>query len=367
MNDPDTDGIKHGVEDHFGLTRHGRQWIPIGDRMARKPTNPDARVIVTGGCGFIGSHLIRHLLRRGHRVLNLDKLSYAADPRNLADVAGDPAYEFLRIDLCDEAATRAAFTEFMPARVFHLAAESHVDRSITEPADFLQSNILGTASVLRAAHDAWRDDSAHPLFIQFSTDEVYGALGDGDAGFLETSPYAPNSPYAASKAAADHLARAWAKTYDLPVVRLHATNVYGTHQHPEKLIPRVITHAIRGEKVPVFGHGRQRREWLHVDDGCEALLAVSRNARPGGIFHASSGDDWENLRLIERIVREIRAGDPFDLIRHVADRPGHDARYALAGPRLRDRLAWHPARRLESELPAIISWYKTNPGWWHGK
>lgn len=336
-------------------------------------------VIVTGGCGFIGSHLVRALVCAGHRVLNIDKLSEVADPRNLADLDGDARYEFLRADVCDELAMRAAFERWRPERVFHLAAESHVDRSIVEPGDFIASNILGTVCLLRAARACWcgagtalADDGAGPMFIQFSTDEVYGSLAAAAPGFTEASPYAPNSPYSASKAAADHLARAWAATYGLPVVLAHATNAHGTHQHPEKLIPRVITRAIRGHDIPVFGDGRQRREWLHVDDLCDALLRISRAGMPGEVFHISAGDEWENLTLVRRILREIDAagfndGNSGRLIHHVEDRPGHDFRYALAGTAWFERLGWQPTRGIEATLGDTVRWYLDHPEWWDGK
>jgi dTDP-glucose 4,6-dehydratase len=273
---------------------------------------------------------------------------------------------------------REAFARWRPRRVLHLAAESHVDRSIHAPGDFLETNILGTASLLRAARECWAGDGstatsgANSLFIMLSTDEVYGALEAGDPGFSVASPYAPNSPYSASKAAADHLARAWATTYGLPVVIAHATNTHGTHQHPEKLIPRAVTHAIDGREIPIFGSGRQSREWLHVDDLCDALLRISDHASPGDRIHIATGDEWENLALVQRILAELQeaghecpAGE--SLVRHVADRPGHDFRYALAGGPLRERLGWRPRRTIDCSLGETIRWYLNNRDWWKDK
>lgn len=327
-------------------------------------------LLITGGSGFIGSALVRRVLAAGAwRVVNLDALTYAAHPDNLADVEADPRYRFVRCDLADPEATGDAFAEAAPDAVIHLAAESHVDRSIDGPAAFVRSNVTGTLNLLEAARVRREalDAASRAAFrvVHVSTDEVFGALG-AEGRFGEASPYAPNSPYAATKAGADHLARAWATTYGLPVIVTNCSNNYGPRQFPEKLIPTVVLKAAAGEAIPVYGDGRQVRDWLHVDDHAAGLLAALERGRPGETYLFGGDAERENIAMVRAICDAVdrrRGGRARDRITFVADRPGHDRRYAVDASKAAAALDWRPTTTLADGLDAVVGWYLDNPGW----
>ena len=325
------------------------------------------KILVTGGAGFIGSNLVRLLLGKGHEVLNVDLLTYAGNPASLADCADHPAHHFVKADVADRAAMRSLTGDFQPAAVLHLAAESHVDRSIDAPDDFIQTNILGTFSLLEACRAM---GSRAPRFIHVSTDEVFGSLGPAGR-FDEDSRYDPHSPYSASKAAADHLVSAWGRTYGLPVIVTRSSNNYGPFQFPEKLIPLVILKALHGELLPVFGDGSQIRDWIHVADHAEALAAVMEKGIPGTSYNIGAGNERSNLVVVREIcglldVRRPRAdGRPHaSAITHVADRPGHDPRYAIDPSRIISGLGWSPRRPWMSGLAETVDWYLAREDWW---
>jgi len=331
------------------------------------------RAAVTGGAGFIGSALVRRGVADGHQILNIDKLTYAGSMDAVAMVAERASYRFLRADVVDGDAIAHAFAEFAPDVIFHLAAESHVDRSIDRPAAFIATNVVGTHAVLEAALRYWSKlDTARRArfrFVHVSTDEVYGSLGD-DGLFREDSPYRPNSPYSASKAAADHLARAWFATYGLPVIVSNCSNNYGPYQHPEKLIPTVLRHALRESEIPVYGDGRNRRDWLHVDDHVDGLLQLFAHGRPGESYLFGGRAEIANLDLVRtlcRILDRQRArpsgGSYADLIAFVADRPGHDFRYAIDPTKAERHLSWSPRRSLDLGLEETVAWYLAHPSW----
>jgi dTDP-glucose 4,6-dehydratase len=333
-------------------------------------------ILVTGGAGFIGSNLVRLLLERGHRVLNVDKLTYAGNPASLRAVEDHPGYRFLQADICDAPALHAAFTGFQPDRVMHLAAESHVDRSIDGPAEFVRTNVFGTFTLLQAAL-AWHESLAGGAragfrFLHVSTDEVYGSLGE-TGRFDESSRYDPHSPYSASKASSDHLARALHATYGLPVIVTNGSNNYGPFQFPEKLVPHVILKALRGEPIPVYGTGENVRDWLYVGDQVEALLAVAERGAPGETYNIGGDNERRNLdlvRLLCRILDELRPradGRGYaEQIVFVADRPGHDFRYAIDSSKLRRELGWSPRQDRESGFRRTVAWYLENEAWWRG-
>ena len=335
------------------------------------------RILVTGGAGFIGSALIRQLIgRTGHSVLNVDKLTYAASPASLATVEADPRYSFRSLDICDAAALTKVFGDFRPDAVMHLAAETHVDRSIDGPNAFMETNAVGTLRLLEAARAYWSNlDAAKQPSFRFhhvSTDEVFGALGVGDPPFSETTPYDPRSPYSASKAAADHLVRAWGHTYGLPILVSNCTNNYGPYHFPEKLIPLMILKALKGEPLPVYGKGENIRDWLHVDDHAEALIAVVERGRPGETYFIGGGEERTNLAVVTRIaelVDEVAGPLPSGasrtgLITFVPDRPGHDFRYAMDTSKIARELGWAPKRNFENGLRETVAWYVANPAWW---
>lgn len=335
---------------------------------------PSRSFIVTGGAGFIGSNLVRHLLACGHRVLNIDNLTYAGNPESLADLAGNPDYQFRQADIADEAAMRAIVAAYRPERVLHLAAESHVDRSIDGPLEFIRTNVTGTAVLLQAVLGYWRslDDYSRECFrfVHVSTDEVFGSLGP-DGYFTETTPYDPHSPYSASKAASDHLARAWGDTYGLPVTVTNCSNNYGPYQFPEKLIPVVILKALRGEPIPVYGMGENVRDWLHVEDHCRALELVAANGRAGETYNIGGGNEWRNIDLVRELCRHLddlrpRAdgGSYASQITFVTDRPGHDLRYAIDASKLRRELGWEPRWAAGEGFRATVQWYLDHPAWW---
>jgi dTDP-glucose 4,6-dehydratase len=334
------------------------------------------RVLVTGGCGFIGSACVRRLIRdQGAQVVNLDKLTYAGDPASLAEVAEDPRYTFRRIDVCDGESVFEQLRAFQPDWVIHLAAESHVDRSIAAPAAFVQTNVVGTAMMLEAALRYWQQLAGERRqrfrFLHVSTDEVYGTLPLERGSFTEGSAYAPNSPYAASKAAADHLARAWHRTYGLPVVVSNCCYNFGPFQFPEKLIPTVVIAALQGRRLPVYGAGANVRDWLHVDDHVRALIAIAERGAPGATYLVGANTELSNIDLVRsvcRILDELLAGSehcPHErLIEFVPDRPGHDLRYAVDATRLRSELGWAPREPFPAALRNTVQWYLDHRDWW---
>jgi dTDP-glucose 4,6-dehydratase len=330
------------------------------------------RVLVTGGAGFIGSAVCRRLVGDGAFVVNVDKLTYAANLRSLASIAGNPRYAFERLDICDRAGMDAVFAKHQPTAVLHLAAESHVDRSITGAAAFIDTNILGTYQLLEAARNYYErlapGARAQFRFIHVSTDEVYGSLG-ATGRFREDTPYRPSSPYSASKAASDHLAHAWHTTYGLPVIISNCSNNYGPCQFPEKLIPLSILKAVGGEPLPVYGDGSNVRDWLYVEDHAGGLIALIEGGRPGEKYNFGGDSELTNLTVVERICdildRMLPAPRPRRaLITLVADRPGHDHRYAIDASKVRGELGWRPRESFASGLERTIRWYLDNRPWW---
>ena len=327
------------------------------------------RLIVTGGAGFIGSSVVRTAIERGYEVLNVDVLTYAACPENLASIEGSPRYHFLQADIRDADAMRGAFDQFRPDAVMHLAAESHVDRSIDGPREFVETNIIGTYTLLEAARAYLAADAAPDAFRfhHVSTDEVYGSLG-ADGQFTETTPYAPSSPYSASKASSDHLVRAWQETFGLPVVVTNCSNNYGPYQFPEKLVPVVILRALAGEEVPVYGAGENVRDWLYVDDHANALLTVLERGAVGRTYNIGGENEVRNIDLVREIclimdARRPDAAPHAGLIRFVEDRPGHDLRYAINPDRIRTELDWRPSVTVEEGLALTVDWYLDNRAW----
>lgn len=331
------------------------------------------RILVTGGAGFIGSAIVRFLmLQPGIRVLNIDKLTYASNLASLDAVATDPRYRFLKADICDADAMRAAFGDFEPDAVIHLAAETHVDRSITGSAAFIQTNICGTHSLLDAARhyrDRLPSDRREAFrFLHISTDEVYGSLG-ADGYFCEDTPYDPSSPYSASKAASDHLVMAWHRTYGLPAMISNCSNNYGPYQFPEKLIPLTILNALHGEALPVYGDGGNIRDWLHVEDHVHALYAILQRGRVGQTYAVGGRNERTNLEVVEQICETMdrlrRSNAPHRrLISFVTDRPGHDRRYAIDATRLETELGWRARETFASGLEKTVRWYLDNAPWW---
>ena len=331
------------------------------------------RIIVTGGAGFIGSALVRHLvLEKGYDVLNVDALTYAGNLESLKSVDGRANYGFLQANICDRAAMQAAIAEFRPDRIMHLAAESHVDRSITGAADFIQTNVIGTFILLEAARDYWSNLSkagrATFRFHHVSTDEVYGSLED-DGLFDERTSYDPSSPYSASKASSDHLAKAWHRTYGLPVVVSNCSNNYGPFHFPEKLIPLTILNALEGKTLPVYGKGENVRDWLYVEDHARALDLIAERGRPGETYNVGGRNERRNIDVVRRICEIIDRLAPADrprdeLIEFVVDRPGHDARYAIDASKLENELGWRAQEDFDSGIEKTVSWYLDNEWWW---
>ena len=329
------------------------------------------KILITGGAGFIGSAVVRRAILDGHQVVNLDALTYSANLDNVAAVAVSPDYTFEEADICDRPTVEAIFARHSPDAVMHLAAESHNDRAIEGPLDFVRSNIMGTAILLEVARAYWSklegQRKASFRFHHVSTDEVFGALGE-DGDFTEDTPYDPNSPYSASKAAADHLVRAWHRTFGLPVVITNCSNNYGPYQFPEKLIPTVITRALEGKTIPVYGDGRQVRDWLHVDDHAEALLLVLGKGRLGETYCIGGDATLRNLDVIKLICSHLDTMAPgntphADKIAFVADRPGHDFRYSIDAAKLERELGWTPRMPLTVGLEDTVRWYVDNYGW----
>ncbi len=331
------------------------------------------RVIVTGGAGFIGSALVRHLVLEQHyEVLNIDALTYAGNLASLKLVEGRNNYRFLKADICDRAAMDAAMRDFRPDRIMHLAAESHVDRSITGAADFVNTNVIGTFTLLEAARHYWLelDNAARDAFrfLHVSTDEVYGSLGE-EGLFEEATPYDPSSPYSASKAASDHLAKAWQRTYGLPVVVSNCSNNYGPYHFPEKLIPLTILNALSGRKLPIYGKGDNVRDWLYVEDHAQALDLIAERGRPGETYNVGGRNERRNIDVVLRICSVLDRLVPADqqretLIEYVTDRPGHDARYAIDASKLETELGWRAQEDFESGIEKTVQWYLDSEWWW---
>ena len=328
------------------------------------------KLLVTGGAGFIGSAVVRLAIARGHEVVNLDALTYAACLDNVASVAENPGYVFEHADIRDPAALETVFARHAPDAVMHLAAESHVDRSIDGPGAFIETNVTGTYNLLQAARGYW-EGKGRPQGFRFhhiSTDEVYGSLG-ATGQFTEDTPYAPNSPYSASKAASDHLVRAWAETYGLPVLLTNCSNNYGPYHFPEKLIPVVILNALAGREIPVYGAGENVRDWLYVEDHADALLCVLERGRVGRSYNIGGENEAKNIDLVRMICAILDRERPVDrpyssLISFVTDRPGHDLRYAIDPTRIRQELGWRPSVTLEQGLERTVRWYLDNEAWW---
>ena len=331
------------------------------------------RVIVTGGAGFIGSALVRHLvLERGFDVLNVDALTYAGNLASLHSVEGKSNYRFLQANICDRGAMEAAVSEFQPDRIMHLAAESHVDRSITGAADFIETNVIGTFTLLEVARKYWsglegvRKEGFR--FLHVSTDEVFGSLGD-EGLFHEETPYDPSSPYSASKASSDHLAKAWQRTYGLPIVVSNCSNNYGPYHFPEKLIPLTILNALAGEKLPVYGKGENVRDWLYVEDHARALDIIAERGRLGETYNVGGRNERRNIEVVRRICEVLDRLAPADrpreeLIEFVTDRPGHDARYAIDATKLERQLGWQAQEDFDSGIEKTVAWYLENEWWW---
>ncbi|NTF10376.1 dTDP-glucose 4,6-dehydratase [Agrobacterium rubi] len=331
------------------------------------------RVLVTGGAGFIGSAVVRHLINYKHYdVLNIDKLTYAGSLTSLKSVNDNPLYRFENADVCDKTAITQAISSFRPDRIMHLAAESHVDRSITGAKDFVETNVLGTFNMLECARAYWQslDRSAKDTFrfLHISTDEVYGSLGD-DGLFTESTPYDPSSPYSATKAASDHLAKAWARTYGLPVVVSNCSNNYGPFHFPEKLIPLMIISAMEGKSLPVYGSGSNIRDWLFVEDHAKALDIIAERGRVGETYNVGGRNEQRNIDVVNRIctlMDEFRPerGPHSRLIKYVQDRPGHDARYAIDATKLEQELGWKAVENFDTGIEKTVEWYLENEWWW---
>ena len=331
-------------------------------------------ILVTGGAGFIGSNFVRYWLREEPgRLVNLDKLTYAGNLDSLADVLDDPRHVFVQGDICDGPMVRQLLEEFRPWAIVNFAAESHVDRSIDGPAEFVQTNVVGTFRLLEAARNYWSglsaDEKERFRFLHVSTDEVYGSLGP-TGYFTEETPYAPNSPYSASKAAADHFARAYHHTYGLPVLVTNCSNNYGPYQFPEKLIPLMILNAVEGKPLPVYGDGQNIRDWLYVEDHCRALRLVLKKAKPGSEYNIGGNCERTNLQVVHaicEIVDRLRPDLPHrpcsQLITFVQDRPGHDRRYAIDASKIRRELGWEPRETFETGLERTVRWYLENTTW----
>lgn len=329
------------------------------------------KILVTGGAGFIGSALIRFLISEtDHEVLNIDKLTYAGNLSTLKPVADSARYQFLQADICDGEAMRQAFDSFQPNKVMHLAAESHVDRSVDSPGEFIQTNVVGTFTLLNEALRYWREQQpADFIFHHISTDEVYGSLG-ATGLFSETTPYSPNSPYSASKASSDHLVRAWHETFDLPALVTNCSNNYGPYQFPEKLVPLMTLNALEGKPLPVYGKGDQIRDWLFVDDHVRALYLAVTKGVPGETYNIGGNEEKQNLEVVQTIcdvvasqINDKTSAELRELITHVQDRPGHDQRYAIDASKIERELGWKPLETFESGMTKTIEWYLRNPEW----
>ena len=331
------------------------------------------KLLITGGAGFIGSAVVRMAIEQGFEVVNLDKLTYAANLANVAMVASNPKYSFEQVDICDAAAVDRVFETHKPDAVMHLAAESHVDRSIDGPGEFIQTNVIGTFNMLMSARKHWDSLKGEAKdnfrFHHVSTDEVYGDLHIGDPAFEETTSYDPSSPYSASKAASDHFVRAWQRTYGLPVVLTNCSNNYGPYQFPEKLIPVVILKALYEQEIPVYGTGENIRDWLYVDDHADALLTVLNKGKIGETYNIGGNNERTNLELVKTICklvddRKLHETPCESLIGFVNDRPGHDYRYAINAEKIKSQLGWSPSIEWNQGFEKTIDWYLDNRSWW---
>ena len=332
-------------------------------------------ILITGGAGFIGSHVVRRFVNRypGYNIINFDKLTYAGNLESLKEIEDSPLYRFAQLDICDAEGVRQLFDDFQPDAIMHLAAESHVDRSIDDPLCFVRTNVLGTANLLQCALDYWRnlpDDRRQTFrFQHISTDEVYGSLGP-DGLFTEKTPYDPKSPYSASKASSDHLVRAWGHTFGLPVLLSNCSNNYGPYHFPEKLIPLIILNALDGKQLPIYGKGDNIRDWLFVEDHAKALWLINQKGVPGETYNIGGRNERTNLQVVQtvcRILDELRPktqGRYEDQIVFVADRPGHDRRYAIDADKLRNHLGWQPEENFDTGIRRTVQWYLDNAWWW---
>jgi dTDP-glucose 4,6-dehydratase len=337
---------------------------------------PSKKIIVTGGAGFIGSALIRMIIKETpHTVLNLDKLTYAGNLSSLSEVSDSPRYSFVQADIADEAAVTKIVNDFQPDAIMNLAAESHVDRSIDGARPFMETNILGTYTMLHVARNYWAELAEEKKtafrFLHISTDEVFGSLEGPEGFFTETTPYDPRSPYSASKAASDHLVRAWFHTYGLPILLTNCSNNYGPYHFPEKLIPLIILNALEDKSLPVYGQGANIRDWLYVDDHARALLKVLEQGTPGESYNVGGHNERTNLQVVRTvcgILDELRpraqGGHYEDLITFVADRPGHDLRYAIDPTKLTTELGWQPQENFDTGIRKTVQWYLDNEWWW---
>jgi dTDP-glucose 4,6-dehydratase len=327
-------------------------------------------ILITGGAGFIGSHVVRLFATKypEYKIVNLDKLTYAGNLENLKDIDRLPNYEFVKADITDEAAIRAVFAKYKPDSVIHLAAESHVDRSISNPMEFIQTNIIGTVVLLNAAREAWKDNMAGKLFYHISTDEVYGSLGE-TGFFTETTAYDPRSPYSSSKASSDHLVRAYHHTYKMPVVVSNCSNNYGGNQFPEKLIPLCFNNIKNSKPIPVYGKGENIRDWLYVVDHARAIDVIFHQGKNGETYNIGGNNEWTNIDLIHALCKIMdrklgrAAGTSEKLISFVTDRAGHDLRYAIDSSKLQKELGWAPSLQFEEGLEKTVDWYLANDEW----
>ena len=328
------------------------------------------KILVTGGAGFIGSAVIRMAIKKGYKVLNFDALTYASTLESVSSVENSDRYEFLRADLRNQEVVEKTFRQFQPDKVLHLAAETHVDKSILRPNEFLETNIIGTFNLLETAKNYWFENGKSEIFRfhHISTDEVFGSLGK-DGFFTEDTPYKPQNPYSASKASSDHLVRAWSHTYGLPILISNCSNNYGPYQYPEKLIPLMIINAINGKKMPVYGDGRNIRDWLYVEDHADAILSILKDGQPGRSYNIGCNNEISNIDLVRKICGVLDQIKPREisydrLINLVADRPGHDFRYAINSNRITSELNWKPRFSFEEGLVKTIKWYINNKDWW---
>jgi dTDP-glucose 4,6-dehydratase len=328
------------------------------------------RIIVTGGAGFIGSHVVRRLVNRytEYQIINVDSLTYAGNLENLTDIEVKPNYCFEKLDICDMEGLKQLFQRYDVSDVIHLAAESHVDRSILDPLAFIQTNVVGTAALLNTAREYWKDGFEGHRFYHVSTDEVYGSLGD-EGFFTEETPYDPKSPYSASKASSDHLVRAFGHTYGLPVVISNCSNNYGPNQFPEKLLPLFISNIVERKALPVYGKGENVRDWLYVEDHAEAIDLIFHEGRLQETYNIGGENEWSNIELIQLLCSTMdeklnrQSGDSAELITYVTDRAGHDFRYAIDCSKLKNELGWSPSRQFEQGLRETIDWYLSNEKW----